>query len=111
MLGFLTSTHPITLAFPQSAAGSIKACQLKDHIKRMVRIHGWWVTSRTVPTTRGDTMQFITFEDEADIFETVLFPDVYRTYSKIMGLKAAFLITGKVVEDFGAVMLEVKKIE
>ena len=110
MLGFLTSVHPITLAFPHSDQTLIKACDLRRHINKVVKIRGWWVTSRTVPTIKGDIMQFITFEDETDIFETVLFPNMYARYSKLFGDRMAFLLTGKVMEDFGAVVLEVKTI-
>jgi len=107
----LTSVHPITLAFPHPDLTLIKAYDLRKHINKVVKIRGWWVTSRTVPTIKGDIMEFITFEDETDIFETVLFPDVYVRYSKMFSDRMAFLLTGKVVEDFGAVVLEVKKIQ
>ena len=110
-IGFLTSSHPITLAFPHSPQGIIKACDLRKHINKIVKICGWWVTSKTVPTIKGDPMQFITFEDETDIFETILFPDAYLKFSRMLGTKPAFLITGKVIEEFGAIMLEVKRIE
>ena len=73
MLGFLTSIHPITLAFPNPDSPLVKACDMRKHINEVVKIRGWWVTSRTVPTVKGDMMQFITFEDETDLFETVLF--------------------------------------
>ena len=56
-------------------------------------------------------MQFVTFEDETDIFETILFPDAYLKFSRMLETKPAFLITGKVIEEFGAIMLEVKRIE
>jgi len=110
MLGFLTSIHPISLAFFHADPNLIKAYDLRRHINKVVKVRGWWVTSRTVPTTKGDIMQFITFEDETDIFETVLFTDIYARYSKIFGDRMAFLFTGKVVENFGAIILEVKKI-
>ena len=110
MLGFLTSIHPILLAFPHPAPGLIKARDLRKHINKRVKIRGWWVTSRTIPTIKDELMQFITFEDETDIFETVLFPDIYRRFSKKIGIKEACLLTGRVIEEFGAVVLEVKKI-
>ncbi|MGA1826146.1 MAG: DNA polymerase III subunit alpha [bacterium] len=110
MLGFLTSIHPILLAFPQPDQGCVKARDLRKHIKKTVTIRGWWVTSRTIPTIKDELMQFITFEDETDIFETVLFPDIYRTVSKKIGMKEACLLTGRVMEEFGAVVLEVKAI-
>jgi error-prone DNA polymerase len=57
-------------------------------------------------------MQFVTFEDETSLFETVLFPAVYSRFYHMPGSdRAAFHLTGKVVEEFGAITLEVKKIE
>lgn len=110
MLGFLTSVHPLTLISPQrTAKGLIKACQLKSHLHQLVSIYGWWVTSRTVPTVKSEIMQFITFEDETDIFETVVFPDVYGQVLRLAGKSLAFQILGRVVEEFGAVILELRK--
>jgi error-prone DNA polymerase len=111
MLGFLSSAHPITLVQRRAAPGVVKINAIARHIGRVVRFWGWCVTSRTVATKYGESMQFITFEDETGIGETVLFPDTYQRFVRQLGRQEAFLVTGKVMEEFGAVTVEVRAVE
>ena len=62
-------------------------------------------------TKFGDPMQFVTFEDETGICETVLFPEPYSKFIRFLMIKEAFFITGKVMEEFGAVSVEVIRVE
>ena len=55
-------------------------------------------------------MEFVTFEDETGIFETVFFPDVYRRYSSLLAWQTAFLVEGRVTEEFDVAVVEVSAI-
>jgi error-prone DNA polymerase len=110
MLGFLTSCHPITL-IPKKHSNVIPVNQVSRYIDKIVSFYGWCVTAKTVMTHQGDPMQFITFEDEAGICETVLFPDAYARYIRYLMRQEAFYITGKVMEEFGAITVEVRGVE
>jgi DNA polymerase III alpha subunit len=110
-LGFLTAYHPIQLVNRQKRNNTVKIRMLKEYINKHVTFWGWMVTAKTVLTKYGDTMQFVSFEDETDICETVFFPDVYNRFVRILMWKEAFLITGKVCEEFGAVSVEVNLVE
>ena len=77
--------------------------------KRVV-IAGWCITAKTVSTKLGTTMEFVTFEDETGLIETV-FSQVYSRYAAMLQYHAAFVISGMVTSEFGVATLEVEKLE
>jgi DNA polymerase III alpha subunit len=105
MLGFLSSRHPITLLRPPDS-GCPTIRRLRGLVGRSVRFYGWCVTSRTLSTVQGEPMQFVTFEDETGIIEVVLFAPVYRRFSRAVQSREGFCISGRVINDDGAVMVE-----
>jgi DNA polymerase-3 subunit alpha/error-prone DNA polymerase len=56
-------------------------------------------------------MSFLTFEDETAIYETVIFPPVYERYGKLLFDQQPLLVSGRVASEWGAVSLEVEKVE
>ncbi|MBN1761265.1 MAG: hypothetical protein JW863_23270, partial [Chitinispirillaceae bacterium] len=109
-LGYLTDCHPITLVTANRKRPSLRAVYLDRSIGKKVALHGWCVTSKTVSTATGAAMEFVTFEDETGIFETVFFPDVYARCAMPLSLQSAFLVGGIVTEEFGVAVLEVESI-
>lgn len=88
----------------------ITASQLRDCVSREVNILGYKVTLKPTGTTKGEGMFFGTFLDEVGSFiDTVHFPPVAKAYPAAgWGL---FHICGKVTEEFGAYIIEVKWIK
>ncbi len=109
-LGFLTVCHPITLV-KFSRKISIKAKDIDKWVGKRVVIAGWCITAKTVSTKLGTTMEFVTFEDETGLIETVFFPQIYSRYAAILQYHAAFVIIGMVSCEFGVATLEVEKLE
>jgi DNA polymerase-3 subunit alpha/error-prone DNA polymerase len=109
-LGFLTSCHPITLV-NCSEHKRIKTADIKNYVGKHVKILGWCITSKTVSTKLGKSMEFVTFEDETGLVETVFFPNVYKAYASILEYHEGFLISGVIQEEFGVATLEVRKLE
>jgi DNA polymerase-3 subunit alpha/error-prone DNA polymerase len=72
---------------------------------------GWQVTQKEVWTKDGLTMSFLSLEDETALYETVIFPDVYERYSKLLFEQQPLIVFGRVMNDEGAVSLEVGRIE
>ena len=72
---------------------------------------GWPVTQKDVLTKDGQTMCFLSLEDETALYETVIFPDVYTQYNKLLFDQRPLLLYGRVTNDQGAVSLEVSRIE
>lgn len=110
MLGFLPECHPITLAGKECGRPALRARNVDRHVGKRVELFGWCVTSKTVTAKTGESMEFVTFEDETGIFETVFFPQVYRQFSLLISWQMAFRLTGKVTQEFGVAIVEVDSI-
>jgi DNA polymerase-3 subunit alpha/error-prone DNA polymerase len=110
-LGFLCGHHPLEL-WRDALTGLSRAMgrDLPGLVGKRVRLAGWPVTRKEILTARGDAMEFVSFEDETAIYETVLFPDEYRAYSRVLDELRPYVIEGTVEEDQGATSLTVKSI-
>ena len=86
--------------------GAVMAQDLKAHIGQVVKMVGQYVCEKTVRTKNNRKMWFGTFLDvKGDFFDTVHFPTHTPVYP-FKG-KGCYLISGKVVEDFGFPSVEV----
>ena len=111
-LGFLRRIHPLALWKEQILPlQRIKARHIGGYLGQNVTMLGWPITQKEVWTKDGLTMSFLSLEDETGIYETVIFPQVYGKYSKLLFDQQPLLIHGKPVSDEGAISLEVRKIE
>jgi DNA polymerase III alpha subunit len=88
--------------------GEIKAGDLVNNIGKRVKMVGNLVTIKYVRTVRKEIMHFAAWlDDEGEFFDTVHFPPTLRS-SPFKG-DGVYLITGKVVEEFGFPSVEVEK--
>jgi DNA polymerase-3 subunit alpha/error-prone DNA polymerase len=112
-LGFLRNLHPLALWKKDILAitGRVKARHIGEYLGRYVVMAGWPVTQKEVWTKDGLTMSFLSLEDETGLYETVIFPAVYEAYGRLLFDQRPLRIHGRVIEDLGAVSLEVQKIE
>jgi DNA polymerase-3 subunit alpha/error-prone DNA polymerase len=112
VLGFLCRCHPMELyrkalqRFQIVVAGEIHRFAGKH-----IRIAGLLVTGKVVHTKKGDPMEFLTFEDETGLVETVFFPETYRRFCAMIDRTRPFILSGKVEEDFGVHTLTVFKVD
>lgn len=109
-LGFLCNTHPLLL-YGTGLRGRVKGCDLPSLIGRHVLFGGWLISGKIVSTKTGEVMEFLTFEDETALVETVFFPEVYRRYATRLSTGKAYLLWGLVEEEFGATTLTVHKVK
>lgn len=110
-LGFLRSYHPLVLC--QQALQDVVRTKAKDmihHIGHTITLVGYQITRKQVRTKGGELMSFISFEDEGALYETILFPEVYRRHAPLLREATVLLVTGKVVDDRGALLLEVSSL-
>jgi DNA polymerase-3 subunit alpha/error-prone DNA polymerase len=112
-LGFLRNTHPLALWKHEVLAIKyrVKAIHIGEYIGRYVKMAGWPVTQKDVWTKDGLTMSFLSLEDETGLYETVIFPNVYDKYNRLLFDQPPLLVYGRVCDDMGAVSFEVNKIE
>jgi DNA polymerase III alpha subunit len=66
--------------------------------------------TRSVETSRGDTMEFITFEDEYGLWECTLFPRSCRRGVGTLGAWGPYLVDGLVDEQYGAVTVNAHRL-
>ncbi len=108
-LGFLCAHHPMRLYKKSLKQKTIvRAAHLKRHAGRRVTLAGWLITGKKVRTKHGETMEFLTFEDETGLMETTFFPKVYDRFCYLLEWGRPYLLSGKVEENFGAVTLTVE---
>jgi error-prone DNA polymerase len=111
-LGFLCDRHPMVLyAGMLKKLWIVKAVDLNHFIGRHVRVAGLLITGKVVHTKHGDPMEFLTFEDDTGLIETVFFPKAYRRFCAILDRSRPFVLHGKVEVDFGTVSLSVTQAE
>jgi DNA polymerase-3 subunit alpha/error-prone DNA polymerase len=112
-MGFLRNVHPLALWKDDVVAVKyrVKAYRIGENVGRFVKMVGWPVTQKEVWTKDGLTMSFLTFEDETAIYETVIFPQIYEKYNRLLFDQRPLLVYGRVMDDEGAMSLEVSKIE
>jgi DNA polymerase-3 subunit alpha len=86
---------------------------LKNHLRKIVSIAGYMVTRKSTSTKKGEAMAFGTFLDrKGKWIDTAHFPNVLKQFP-FFG-RGCYLITGKVVEEFGFYSIDVtemKKLE
>ncbi|MCP4456529.1 MAG: DNA polymerase III subunit alpha, partial [Cytophagales bacterium] len=106
LLGFtLNSPFQLLKSIP---VGIISASELNTHIGKQVEVVGYLITIKYTRTGGGNQMYFGTFVDQAGEFiDTVHFPPVAKQFP-FTG-RGIYHIRGKIVEDFGAMSLEVDK--
>jgi DNA polymerase III alpha subunit len=87
-----------------------KAKDIPQYVGQTINLAGVYVTRKVTSTKKREPMEFVTFEDETDIFECVMFPDVYKEFSDLLNWESLFVIRGKVEVAFGVYTLTVEKL-
>lgn len=106
LFGFVISQHPLArYAALLQDIPRIHACDLKRYERRHVTLAGWLITGKTVHTKDNEPMCFLTFEDETGLVEAVMFTELYRRRSPLLGYARPFLLKGEVVSDMGSFTL------
>jgi error-prone DNA polymerase len=113
-LGFILSVHPLRgygRKIVASGRKIVQANQLSKYVDRRVTLAAWSITGKEVVTKKGDPMEFVSFEDETAIFETTFFPKAYQRFCQILDMNRAYLLTGRVQEQYGTVSVNVEHIQ
>lgn len=112
LYGFILSLHPMKLWREKIRDRNIIfAGELPDYKGRDVKVCGILITAKTVPTKNDELMQFISFEDETAIFETIFFPWVYKKHALKLCYQRPCILHGRVETEFGVISLNVHDVE
>ena len=88
---------------------TIKAADLPRMAARKVCFAGWLITGKVVKTRQGDSMKFLSFEDDTGLVETVFFPKTYTRFSRILDNGHPYLLFGQVEHEWGAITITVSQ--
>ena len=110
-LGTTLAVHPLAL-WP----GALKARRslgrdLPGLVGRRVTLVGWPITAKPVLTATEQPMEFVSFEDETALYETVLFPAAYARFRHLLYEQRPLLLHGLVEEDRGAVTVTLEGVD
>ena len=108
--GFPISSHPLEPYFETINQWVKKAVDIPKYVGKSIYLSGVYITRKETQTHRRDPMEFLTLEDETDIYECVLFPEVFREYGDLLHWEKLFLLRGTVEEAFGVFSVTVEKL-
>ncbi len=108
--GFPLSTHPLKMYNTFLRGKVVKAKDISKYVGRSIRLAGVYITRKVAVTRKHDPMEFLTLEDETDIYECVLFPEVYAEFGDLLNWEKLFLLRGTVEESFGVYTITIEKL-
>jgi len=112
VLGLALDVHLLELLWPRrSEKGLVDSRAIRERVGRPIRLAGVLDALRLADTMRGETMEFVTLEDEHGVFEVTLFPQVYRRFSAVARDHGPYVVEGKVDDNYGASTITASKIE
>ena len=91
--------------------GLIDSRDLPDHVNQTISLIGILDASRRTTVRTGESMEFITLEDEWGVFECILFPEVYRRYSRLIRSVGPYRIWARVEVQFDSMTLTLTRLE
>jgi DNA polymerase III alpha subunit len=100
--------HPAALARLRKGSGPDRAVDapMKKPGNRL-RFWALVVAEKMVSTERGESMQFLTLEDETALCEAVAFPDVIRQRQRPYHVGETLNITGTTTQQDGLAVFQV----
>lgn len=110
-LGTTLDCHPLELWPRLFSQPRLRAQDLDRHVGRRIRLLAWPITAKPVLTSSEEPMEFVSFEDETAIFETVLFPDAFKRFRHLLFEESPLWVEGLVEKDRGALTLTIESIK
>ncbi len=113
VLHLTASGHPMAMLRQWlQQQGVVCARDLPGFAGRRVRVAGKLITAKgaTVKTT-GQAMKFLTLEDETDLMEITLFPEIYARYGARLLSRGPYLVNGLVEDDHGSITITAESLE
>lgn len=113
--GIVMSRHPLNIFRKRFASVFVKSgCSrlidsraIKNNVGNRVAIAGSHAAEKEVKTSRNKAMSFVSFEDPYSLFETVIFPEVYKRQRDTLEEGTAFVITGIVEKESDSFQIQI----
>ncbi|HUU53660.1 MAG TPA: DNA polymerase III subunit alpha, partial [Armatimonadota bacterium] len=96
MMGLSVKRHPLSFARERlDEMGVLSQAQLESLPDgRWVRVAGIVIARQRPPTKSGQTVVFITLEDEAGLIEVTVFERIYKKWGKVIFSNGALIVDG-----------------
>ena len=108
--GFPISEHPLHKYLSMLEEHVKKAKDIPRFEGKIINLAGVLITRKLTSTKKEEPMEFVTFEDETDIYECVMFPDVFTEFSDLLNWETLFIVQGKVEQAFGVYTITIEKL-
>jgi len=112
ILGITVGDHMMTLYRPL-LAGSVDADSrnIEKRSSMRIRIAGFLEARRTATTRRGESIMFLTLEDEYGLFEVTLMPGVARRGGGDFLRYGPYVVTGRVEDQYDSLSITAERVE
>jgi len=107
--GYPLSIHPLAVYRPRLSRRIKYAKDIPKFMGQSIYLIGVYITRKETVTGKSEPMEFLTLEDETEIYECVLFPDVFREFGDMLHWETLFIIRGIVEESFGVYTIAIEK--
>ena len=107
--GYPLSVHPVARYRPMLSRRIKYARDIPKFIGQSIYLIGVYITHKETATRKSNPMEFLTLEDETDIYECVLFPEVFHKFGDMLHWETLFIIRGAVEESFGVYSVTIEK--
>jgi len=110
VFGYPINFHPLSIYRELISSRVSYAKDIPKYIGRSIYLIGVYITCKEIRTKAKESMQFLTLEDETDIYECIMFPKVFLEFGDIINWENLFILRGKVESSFGVCSINVTKI-
>ena len=110
IFGFPVSAHPLSRYRPVMSSRIRYAKDIPNYFGQSIYLMGVYITCKESITRHSESMEFLTLEDETDIYECILFPNTYRQFGDLLHWEKLFIIRGTVEKSFGVYSIIIEKI-
>ncbi len=112
LTGLCLPMHLLELLWPhRSEKGLTDSRVIRERPGQFVRVAGVLDALRLADTMKGETMEFVTLEDEHSVFEVTLFPTVYRRFAAVARTHGPYVVEGIVDDNLGSLTINASRIE
>lgn len=109
VLDFVVGPPLAALVAERMPEERVRSTELANHLGRTVRVAGVVATARHAPTVHGDSMQFVSLEDETGLIDLTLFPRVCPPIAYLT--LGPWVALGRVEEQYGVITVTAQRFE
>lgn len=107
-LGFAVSGHPIELfKWPEKTVPSTALQHLQN---KQVNFAGLMIAAKSITTSKGEKMKFLTLEDDKGMAEIVFFPGAWKNNFISLEKAGVLMVSGVVKSDSGQLVIHGQKL-